>query len=169
TLPAGADEDWMRWDVTAAVQRWADGTWANHGLLVRRDDETLGDSGPVFPAALHPEPAIRPRLEVTYVGAATHLFEPDTVRGNGASLRWAAFDGSSGASFDRWEVHRTLGEGEFTPSEATRIAIIGDREVTSYRDTTAGPERAFSYKVVVAGEASNARTVTTPAAGQARK
>ncbi|MQB02352.1 MAG: DNRLRE domain-containing protein, partial [Actinobacteria bacterium] len=32
TLPAGADEDWMRWDVTAAVQRWADGTWANHGL-----------------------------------------------------------------------------------------------------------------------------------------
>ncbi|MDQ3933069.1 MAG: Ig-like domain-containing protein [Actinomycetota bacterium] len=96
------------------------------------------------------------------------LLEPDTVRSNGADLRWTRFERSEDGTFGSYEVHRAAGGG-FTPSDATRIATITEPGVTTYRDTTAAPSRTFTYRVLTNGVSSGARTVTTPASGQARK
>ena len=114
------------------------------------------------------DPAQRPRLDVTYTADAPRFHEPETLYGNGADLRWDRFDGSTGNAFTAYEVHRSATAG-FTPSGATRIASIGDVNVTAFRDTTAAPSQTFTYKIVVNGSPSAARTVTLPADGQARK
>src|SRR3712207_4835270 len=70
------------------------------------------------------------------VGDAVDLYDPETVRSNGATLRWSRYTGPSGAAFDRYEVHRAAG-GDFTPSSLTLLTTIRDADVTSYEDTTA--------------------------------
>ena len=100
--------------------------------------------------------------------SAPELFEPDTLRANGATLRWTTFEQTANGTFRSYEVHRSSQAG-FTPSDATRIATIADRETTTYRDTTAAPSRTFTYKLLANGVSSGERTVALPADGQARK
>jgi len=42
------------------------------------------------------------------VGDAVDLFTPETLRANGAELRWSRYSGPSGAAFDRYELHRSV-------------------------------------------------------------
>ena len=99
------------------------------------------------------------------VGDAVTLFVPDTVHSNGADLRWSPY---LGTAFDRYEIHRSE-TASFTPSASTLLTVVRDPSVTSYRDTTAAPRRAFSYKVVANTSPSAEQRVTLPAAGTAVK
>lgn len=68
-LPAGATARWMTWDVTDLVAEWLDGALENDGLMVKLADaqETYRGSGPKPPGRLHPDSAVRPLLEVSYL------------------------------------------------------------------------------------------------------
>jgi RHS repeat-associated protein len=89
----------------------------------------------------------------------------ETLRADGAELRWARFhDGA----FTGYEVHRSE-SSTFTPSATTRVATITDPAVTSFRDTTATPNKTFTYKLLVNGVEAGARTVTLPLDGKAVK
>lgn len=109
-----------------------------------------------------------PRLVVTYSGDAVDLAAPHTVHADGAELEWTKYTGPSGAPFDRYEIHRSA-TAPFTPSATTLLATIRDVNVTTFRDTTAAPGTAFTYKVVANTSRSNPRTVTLPPDGKSSK
>lgn len=161
---------WMGWDVTDTVNGWVSGAAPNHGFLVKKLDETPGSGGPAPPGRRFAEPSVMPRLEVTYASDAVELGAPQTLHSDGADLEWTRYTGPSGAPFDRYEVHRVSGSTPgFTPSPATLLTTIGAVEQTSYRDTTAAPNRAFTYKVVANSSVSNPQSVTLPGDGLASK
>ena len=170
TLPASASAQWMNWDITGTVQNWASGgAPSNFGLLLKRATEPANASGPKPPSRNYAaEPTLGPTLQVTYNGDGGELLEPETVHANGAELRWIPYGGPGAPPFSSYEVHRSTNTS-FTPSDSTRLTKILDSAVTSYRDTTAKAGAAFTYKVVVGGFETNSRTVTMPAAGEARK
>jgi RHS repeat-associated protein len=169
TLPSGAGAQWMSWDITGQVLTWYGGQQPNLGLLLKRLTETTGLSGPRPPSRNYaPEPTLGPKLEVTYNGDGGELLEPETVHADGAELRWIPYGGPGAPPFSSYEVHRSA-SSNFTPSESTKLTKILDAGLTSYRDTTAKAGATFTYKVVVNGYETNARTVTMPADGQARK
>ncbi len=165
TLPQG----WMNWPVTGLVSGWLAGTAPNYGLIVKRHTEVANSSGPVPPGRRFTgTPTLQPKLQVTYTSDAVDLLEPTTLHSNGADLAWTRYTGPSGALFDRYEVHRSA-TANFTPNATTLLATIRDPAVTTWRDTTAAPEKQFTYRIVANTSASNARTVTLPAAGLASK
>jgi RHS repeat-associated protein len=171
TVPAGVTGDhWIEFDVRGMVSSWVSGATTNHGFLVKRATEPLDVGGPEVTGRTWTwgDATQRPRLEVTYASDAVQFPAPETLHGNGAALRWERFDGSTGAAFDRYEVHRSA-TASFTPSESTRLATIRDVGVTAFRDTTAAPSKTFTYRIVANGSPSVAQTVTLPADGQARK
>jgi RHS repeat-associated protein len=167
TLPAGAQQQWLSWDVTATVQNWRAGTQTNYGLLIKRDTEALNSDGGTFSSRGADEPTLRPQLQVTYRDGVD-LFDPDTLHANGAELRWTRWTSAINEPFDKYEVHRSANPS-FTPGASTLLTTIRDIAVTSFRDTTAAPGATFTYKVVANTYASYARTVTLPAAGQSKK
>src|SRR6266511_1935581 len=67
-----------------------------------------------------------------------------------------------------YEVHRSA-TPNFTPNPTTLLTTIRDQSVTRYRDTTAAPDKPFTYVVVTNGSRSFPQTVTLPASTQARK
>jgi YD repeat-containing protein len=169
TLPIGAGNNWMTWDITTLAKSWVSGAAPNHGMLVKRATEPLDVGGPEVPTdTWYGDPTLRPKLEITYTSNAVRLHEPETLHGNGADLRWDRWEGDAGVTFSGYEIHRAAGTG-FTPSASTRVASISDLNTTTYRDTTAAPSSTFTYKIVSNGDASVGRTVALPAAGQARK
>ncbi|HEX2084376.1 MAG TPA: LamG-like jellyroll fold domain-containing protein [Solirubrobacteraceae bacterium] len=94
--------------------------------------------------------------------AGTTLHEPQTLHSNGAELRWSAF-AAAGETFDRYEVERVHN------GATTLLATIKDAATTTFRDTTAGPGRAYTYRLKVNGALVGSWTVTLPADGNARK
>ena len=50
---------------------WFSGSFPNNGMLVKLPDEQerYDIGGPAFPSSSHPDPAVRPRLEVTFVSS----------------------------------------------------------------------------------------------------
>jgi RHS repeat-associated protein len=166
TLPNGASDRWMSWPITGLVSAWLSGTQPNYGLVLRHSPEATGTSGPMPPGRRYAEPAIQPKLEITYVGDAVSLLEPATLHSNGAELTWSRYTGETGAPFDRYEVHRSR-TANFTPGPSTLLTTIRDINITSYRDTTAAPSTQFTYRVVANTSPSNPRTVMLPADGQA--
>lgn len=169
TLPSGAVAQWMNWNLTSTVQSWVSSTTPNFGLLLKRATEPTASSGPKPPSRGYaPEPTLGPKLEVTYNGDGGELLEPQTVHSNGPELSWIPYGGPGAPPFDRYDVHRSS-TPNFTPSDSTRLTTIMESAVTTYRDTTAKAGATFTYKVVVNGFETNARTVTMPADGQARK
>jgi RHS repeat-associated protein len=102
------------------------------------------------------------------VGDAVDILDPETVRSNGATLRWTRYTGPSGAPFDRYEIHRSKG-GDFTPGASTLLTTIRHADVTSFEDTTAAPDATFTYKVVANTSPSSPVTVATPSTGTATK
>lgn len=169
TLPASAPAQWMHWNVTGTVQNWASGAQSNFGLLLKRATEPANASGPKPPSRNYAvEPTLGPTLQVTYNGDGGELLEPETVHSNGAELRWIPYGGPGAPPFSAYDVHRSA-NANFTPSLSTLLARITDVSQTSFRDTTARAGATFTYKVVVSGAETNARTVAMPADGQARK
>jgi len=170
TLPASPGPQWMTWPITATVQGWATGTLPNYGLLLKRRTEVVNSSGPVPPGIRSTAPPTQlPKLDITYTSDAVTLAEPATLHSNGADLAWSQYTGPSGAPFDRYEIHRAQGPGIFIPSAATLLATIKDRGTTTFRDTTAAPDKTFTYRVIANASASNPRTVNLPPAATARK
>ena len=168
TTIADADVQWLSWDVTATTRGWLADNQTNNGVMIKRETEPLSSSGPaVFGQRYTYEPSLQPKLEVTYSGDGVELLPPDTLHANGAELRWARYTGPSGAPFVKYEVHRAA--TSFTPSSSTLLATIGDQNVTSFRDTTAKPGKAFFYRVVANSSVSNERRVVLPPAGGSSK
>jgi len=101
------------------------------------------------------------------------LDQPAVVHSTGAELRWrkptlpATVSVVSGYSvFSGYQVYRST-DASFTPTPTTLIGTVGDETVTTFVDTTAGANTAFTYKVSANGQVSNGVTVTTPAPSQA--
>ena len=169
TLPSNAAAQWMNWDITSTVQNWYSGAQSNFGLLLKRATEPSASSGPKPPSRNYAaEPTLGPKLEVTYNGNGGELLEPETLHADGAELRWTPYAGPGTPPFTSYEVHRST-SANFTPSQATRLATITDATTPFYRDTSAKAGATFTYKVLVSGVETNARTVTLPADGQAQK
>ena len=106
-------------------------------------------------------------LEVSFApparaGTVSTLLAPTTVHADGAELVWTRYTLAAGESFASYEVHRST-VAAFTPSGTTRLTIIRDHDATRWRDTTARPSTAFSYKIVSNGLVSNERRVTMAA------
>ena len=160
----------LRFDVSSAVRGWHTGTLANHGVMLQRSSETLGQGGPVVDGRLSSRPvADKPYLAVTYTTDAPTLAQPDTLHANGADLSWSRYTGAlSGAPFARYEVHRSR-TPNFATSAATLLMSTTDIAATSYRDITAAPGGTFYYKVLANASASQEVAVTLPAEGQAVK
>jgi RHS repeat-associated protein len=159
-------EGWMDWNVTGLVSNWVAGTQPNFGVLIKRLDEVVGNSGPTPPGRRYTgESTQRPKLMVTYVSDAVTVAQPTTLHADGAELSWTAYAPPSGAPFQRYEIHRSS-EQVFAPSASTLLATITDPNVTAFRDTTARAQASFTYRVVANSSPSNLVTVTLPAAGR---
>jgi RHS repeat-associated protein len=92
------------------------------------------------------------------------LAPPRLVRSNGAALEWAR---AAGASFGRYEVHRSTTWG-FAPSAATLLGTSSDPTASTWQDSTAAVSKTYYYKVVGDTTVSNQVTVATPANNLAR-
>jgi hypothetical protein len=70
SLEPGAPPQWVVFDVTDLVGDWHSGGLANDGLLLKLidDEEAFDGGGPAFPSSSHPDTAVRPRLDVWYMG-----------------------------------------------------------------------------------------------------
>jgi RHS repeat-associated protein len=169
TIPGAGTARWMSWDVTSTLTSWLHGDLPNYGVVVRRTDETLSTSGPMVPGgAYSAAPTLRPQLAVTYSGDGVDLVQPQTLHSNGAELSWSPYTGAGSTSFDNYSVYRSA-VSNFTAGVSTLVATIRDPNITTYRDTTAAAAKTFTYKVTRNGTASQERTVTLPADGQATK
>jgi hypothetical protein len=67
------DRQWLAWNVTALIRSWHVGLVPNNGLLLKLQDgdEGYGVPGPHAPSSSYPDPALRPRLVVTYEATGT--------------------------------------------------------------------------------------------------
>jgi RHS repeat-associated protein len=167
TLPSGASNRWMSWDVSSAVNGWVSGTLANYGLYMMLSSEPLSASGPTPPGMRYPgDISLTPSLTVTFTGDAVAVSQPTVLHANGAELSWSPYTGASGAPFQHYQVHRSPTPG-FTPSSSTLLTSISDVAVTSYRDTTAAANATFYYAVVANSSKSNEVRASLPADGQA--
>ncbi len=168
TMTLDANFRWLNWDVTGTAKNWYSGVQPNYGLLLKRNAEVLGISGPALPSNQYTvDSNLGPKLDVTYAADAVNLNQPTTLHSNGADLSWTTYSGISGP-FQKYEVHRSA-VANFTPSTSTLLTTIADQSVTSFRDTSARPSATFYYNVVANTSPSNYITVTLPADGQATK
>ncbi|WP_460417577.1 DNRLRE domain-containing protein [Planifilum fimeticola] len=148
---------WHRYSIRSLAQDWINGTQANHGVLIKMRDETLGQGGVRYAASQNfDENAIRPKLVLVYGKPGVVLEEPTTVYGTGAELHWTPYDNADN-DFVEYQVHRSIYQN-FTPSPSTLVAPIQDVNQTTFTDTTAEPTRwdnddpdgnAYYYKIVV--------------------
>jgi RHS repeat-associated protein len=109
-------------------------------------------------------PAAAPAL----AGTAATLLAPTTMHADGAELAWTKYGLAAGETFASYEVHRSTTAG-FTPSTSTRLTTIRDIDATTWRDTTAKPSTAFSYRIVANGLVSNEQRVTMAATNRTVK
>ena len=169
SLAASSALTWMTFSgqaLTDTVKGWYLGTITNNGFLVRQKTEAAATNGPRPPSSTYSDATVRPALDVTWTSDGVTLSQPDTLRGNGAELRWSKYAGA--APFAGYAVHRSRTK-EFTATSATLVATLRDIDRTTYRDTTATPSTTFYYQVVAGGAASNEWAAALPAAGLARK
>jgi RHS repeat-associated protein len=103
-----------------------------------------------------------PPAKAAMLGTAATLMAPTTTHADGAELEWTKYGLAAGEVFTKYEVHRST-TAAFTPSASTLLSTVSDIEATTYRDTTAKPSTAFSYRIVANGLVSNEQRVTLPA------
>ncbi len=105
---------WMAWNVTSVVQDWVAGTVPNDGLILMESSEVTGTLH-AFASSDASDPAIRPKLTVTYVSIAgadpPQILGtiPDLVRAENSppwtvDLTRFASDASTPRSLLRWNV-----------------------------------------------------------------
>ncbi|MFC4856912.1 DNRLRE domain-containing protein [Actinophytocola glycyrrhizae] len=138
---------WHELDIRNIAQSWVSTPTANHGVMVKATDETLGRGGAVYQAAEYAyngETVNRPKLVLTYGRPSVDLQPPATVTATGANLSWPSYvDPTPGDPNDdvvELQVHRTVFQ-TFTPSRSTLIAPLPG-SATSFNDTTAAPTPA---------------------------
>ncbi|MGD8394418.1 MAG: DNRLRE domain-containing protein [Candidatus Eiseniibacteriota bacterium] len=80
----GPEATWYEWDVTDAVQQWANGVWDNEGLLLAATVEA-GTNDRLFRSCEYAaDPGLRPCLVVTYeTGAAGQGADPPAEEAGG--------------------------------------------------------------------------------------
>ncbi|MGX4694875.1 golvesin C-terminal-like domain-containing protein [Streptomyces sp. JNUCC 63] len=186
TKSVGAYNQWHKFPVTDTVQQWLNGTYTNHGFVLKAADEssTAPLGGPRYESGdgnYGGETATIPRLTVTYGTVGTELDSPTVVHSTGPELSWKAYantTGDSGLDIVEYQLHRST-QQSFTPSAATLIAPIA-KSVTSYTDTTATPTpdsssqeigRSYYYQLAVKTKngqllGSPTRIVGVPKAGR---
>lgn len=181
----GEYSQWHSFPVADTVQKWLDGTEANHGFVLKATNESTAPlGGPRYEAGdgdYGGETSTIPRLTVTYGKVGTTLNSPTVIHGTGPELSWKAYSnttGDSGLDIAEYQLHRSTQQA-FTPSAATLVAPI-DKAATSYTDTTATPTpddssveigRSYYYQLAVKttdGQllGSPTRTVGVPKAGR---
>jgi RHS repeat-associated protein len=159
----GEYNQWHKFPVRDTVQKWVNGSAANHGFVLKATDEsTAPTGGPRYEAGdgdYGGETATIPRLTVTYGKVGTALDSPTVVHSTGPELSWKAYRNDSGdpdLNIAEYQLHRSTRQA-FTPSSATLIAPI-DKSATSYTDTTATPTpdsssveigRSYYYQIAV--------------------
>ena len=79
TLATNAPVGWMKWPVTATVRGWLAGATPNYGWLIKRRTEAVNSSGPAPPSNWFSDPALTPRVELTYQQDGGVLLPPETV------------------------------------------------------------------------------------------
>ncbi|HYO61290.1 MAG TPA: Ig-like domain-containing protein, partial [Actinomycetota bacterium] len=171
TLPAGAKDLPLTWNVTQTVKDWIRGTAPAHGFLVKQEQEVLGSGGAILPyGRRHAQMHRRPLLQVNYTDVPVTLDPIETIHSNGAELSWTPYSSATGEAFQKYEIHRSENRS-FVPNDATTLLrTITDRTTTTFVDTTAAPNKAFTYRIVANDTfTSNARLASTPADGQALK
>jgi hypothetical protein len=57
---------WVKWDITKMVQEWIFTPETNLGVAIDADNFASADSNRYFASREHPDPSLRPRLEITY-------------------------------------------------------------------------------------------------------
>jgi RHS repeat-associated protein len=180
---------WNSFPVRNVVQDWVNGTYTNHGFMIKALDEaTKNRGGPIYEASEYAYMNDRrdynlPKLVLTYGRPGVAVDAPTTVTSTGAVLGWPAYvDPSSATTADNiveYQVHRSAHQ-LFTPSAGTLIAPVSS-STRSYQDTTAIPtpadntdamDRKFYYYMVAVktqdGEviAGPTQPVMLPKAGQ---
>ncbi|HEX7743839.1 MAG TPA: Ig-like domain-containing protein [Micromonosporaceae bacterium] len=103
-----------------------------------------------------------PPAKAAMLGTAATLMAPTTMHADGAELEWTKYGLAAGETFTKYEIHRST-TAAFTPSATTLLSTVSDIEATTYRDTSAKPGIAFSYRIVANGVISNEQRVTLPA------
>lgn len=188
TRTPGQIGKWHNYDVTQTVKKWATGSLANNGFMVRATDETVNGplGGPRYEAAEEVyggETRNMPRLTVTYGQPGVVMDIPDTIHATGAELSWSTYqDPSSGAGDNlvEYQVHRSVSQ-TFTPSATTLVSPVAPG-TTSFTDTTAVPTPAdatglgklYYYQVAVKRHdgtvvPSSTQIVRLPKAGHTTK
>ncbi|WP_316959574.1 DNRLRE domain-containing protein, partial [Streptomyces sp. TRM68367] len=149
TKKPGELNTWHSFPVTKTVQSWIDGTYANHGFVVKAGDESADGpkGGPRYEAseyAYDGETANYPRLVLTFGRQGADLAPPTTIHDTGAELKWSAYQdpdpAATGDDIVEYQVHRSVFQA-FTPSAATLVAPV-EPATTAFTDTTAVPTRA---------------------------
>ncbi|MCX5202941.1 DNRLRE domain-containing protein [Streptomyces sp. NBC_00237] len=141
----GQHSTWHRFPVKDTVQKWVDGTAANHGFVVKAVDESATGplGGPRYESAdgnYDGETANFPRLTVTFGAIGTELSEPTVVHGSGPELSWAAYTNTTGDVANdlvEYQVHRSATPG-FTVGPDTLVAPVA-KDATLYTDVSATP------------------------------
>jgi RHS repeat-associated protein len=188
TKLAGQYNRWHSFPVADTVQKWVNGTAANHGFVLKSTDEANNPlGGPRYEAGdgyYGGETSSIPRLTVTFGKVGTALHSPTVVHSTGPELSWKAYantTGAAGLDIVEYQLHRSTRQ-VFAPSAATLIAPI-DKSVTAYTDTTAVPTpdsssseigKSYYYQIAVKTEdgdllGSPTRVVGIPKAGRTMK
>ncbi|MFB6552021.1 DNRLRE domain-containing protein [Streptomyces sp. NPDC056405] len=165
TKKPGEVSTWHSFPVTKTVQQWIDGTYDNHGFVVKAGDESADapKGGPRYEGSefgYGGESANYPRLVLTFGRQGVALDSPSVIHATGAELHWPDYQdpdtGSTGDDLVEYQVHRSVYQS-FTPSAATLVAPL-DGAANAFTDTTAVPTpadsadpfgRAYYYMVAV--------------------
>ncbi|MGW0731156.1 golvesin C-terminal-like domain-containing protein [Streptomyces sp. NPDC002851] len=190
TKEPGQLNTWHSFPVTKTVQSWIDGTYDNHGFVVKAGDESTDGpkGGPRYEGSefgYSGETVNYPKLVLTFGRQGVNLDPPTTIHDTGAELTWSAYQDQDPAATDddivEYQVHRSVFQ-TFTPSAATLVAPV-EPTTRAFSDTTATPTavddedpfgRAYYYMVAVKtkdGQVISAPTqlVRLPKAGRTTK
>ncbi|MFE1263229.1 DNRLRE domain-containing protein [Streptomyces albogriseolus] len=141
---------WHSFPVTRTVQQWLDGTYDNHGFVVKAADESASapKGGPRYEAAEYAykgEVANYPKLVLTWGDQGVDVNPPKVVHSTGAELTWPAYTDPSTSPGDdivEYQVHRSVFQ-HFTPSSQTLVSPVA-KDTRAYTDTSARPTPADS-------------------------
>ncbi|MER6347880.1 golvesin C-terminal-like domain-containing protein [Streptomyces sp. NPDC001595] len=150
TKPAQEANAWHTFPVTRTVQQWLDGTYENHGFVVKAADESASapKGGPRYEAAefaYKGEVANYPKLVLTWGDQGVDVDPPKVVHSTGAELSWPAYTAPSTSPGDdivEYQVHRSVFQ-HFTPSSQTLVSPVA-KDTRAFTDTSARPTPADS-------------------------